>query len=278
MLRAIIKNKKLLTGLIIILFMIIIAIFSNYIAPYGYDQYNVAPRLTTPNIKNIFGVDHVGRDEFSRVLFGSRVTLIVAICVALGCLILGTFLGVLAGYYNNSLLDNIIMRITDIAFSIPWILTGLVMALILKPGIESVSIALIIVYSPQMARVVRSATLGVKDLDYITAAKIYGENDFSILFRYVIPNCIGPIIVQTMLIMSYSILGEAALSFLGYGVRPPIPSWGTLLQDAAKYIWSSPFLVIFPGIAIVVGVLGFNYLGDGLRDLLDPKYRRIFMR
>ena len=186
-------------------------------------------------------------------------------------------LGILAGYYSNSVIDNLIMRVTDVAFSIPWILTGLMMALIIAPGMSSVAIALIIFYAPQMARVVRATSLDVKELDYVTVAAVYGENDLSIMTRYVLPNCFGPIVVQAMLIMSYSILGEAALSYLGYGIRPPFPSWGTLLQDAAKYLWTAPYLVVFPGIAIVLSVLGFNFIGDGLRDMLDPKYRRMFV-
>jgi peptide/nickel transport system permease protein len=278
MFRALLRNKKFIGGFTIIFLMVVISIFSDFIAPFGYREYNVGPKLEKPNTGHFFGTDHVGRDTFSRVLYGTRVTLLVAISVATGCLVIGIVLGVLAGYYNNSAIDNLIMRVTDIFFSIPWILTGLVLALIMRPGIVSVSIALILFYAPQMTRVVRGTSLGIKELDFVTAARICGENDFSIILRYIIPNCFGPIIVQTMLIMSYSILGEAALSFLGYGVRPPIPSWGILLQDAANYIWAAPYLVIFPGIAIVIGVLGFNYLGDGLRDIIDPKYRRTFLR
>ena len=278
MFRIIISNKKLLAGLIMLSILVILAVFSDFIAPYGYDESNVGPKLLSPSLDNLLGTDHLGRDLLSRVIYGSRISLFVAIAVAAGSGFLGIIFGALAGYYSNRFIDNIIMRIVDILFSIPWILIGLMLAVVLNPGVDTVIYAMIIVYTPQMARVVRSVALEIKEQDLITAAKIFGENDFSIIFRYVVPNCFGPVIIQIMFIMSYSLLGEAALSFLGYGVRPPTPSWGLLLQSSIKYMWTSPYLFIFPGLVIIFVVLSFNFLGDGLRDFLDPKYRRIFAR
>ena len=274
---AILKNKKLLIGLIMTIIIIILAIAANIIAPYQYDESNVGSKLQTPNLHYLFGTDHLGRDVFSRVVYGTRVSLVVALMVAFLALIIGIFLGVIAGYYSNSIADHFIMRSIDILYSIPWILTGLVLAVLMKPGVNTVIIALTIVYIPTMTRVVRSSVLGVKELDFITAARITGENNFSIILRYIIPNSFGPIIIQFMFVMSYAVLGEAALSYLGYGVKPPTPSWGLLLQNSINYAWTSPYLFIFPGIVIIFSVLSFNFLGDGLRDIIDPRYRRTFL-
>lgn len=276
--RALIRNKKLFIGSLMFLIIVVLAIFSNFIAPHGYNEYNIGKALSGPSKAAWLGIDHMGRDLLSRILYGTRVSLIVAFSVSLCSSFFGIFIGSIAGYYNNKIIDIIISRFLDILFSIPWILLALLIAVILKPGIPTVIIIMTIIYVPQVARVVRSAVLEIKELDFVHAASLYGERSFNVLFRYILPNCTGPIIIQLIFLMSYTILGEAALSYLGYGVRPPTPSWGLLLQNATQYLWTSPHLIIFPGIAIVFGVLSFNFLGDGLRDLLDPKYRRTYIR
>lgn len=254
---------------------ILIAIFANLIAPYEYDKIKTGKNLEPPNIKHILGTDQMGRDLFSRIIYGTRISLIVAFIVVLISFSIGTMLGLLAGYYSG-IVDNLLMRLMDIIFSFPWVLVGLMLAAIMGPGTYTVIIALSIVYIPQFARIARSATLEVKPLDYIEAAKISGENNFKIILKYIFPNILSILIIQATISMSYSILGEAALSYIGYGTRPPTPSWGLLLQQYSNYLDKASNLVIFPGLAIVFLVLSFNFIGDGLRDSLDPRYRRIF--
>ena len=276
MFRTIIRSKKFIFGLCIVSFFIIISIFANFIAPYGYEEQNVGPKLLEPNSEYIFGTDNHGRDMFSRVIYGSRISLFVSILTGLITGSIGTVLGILSGFYKDRASDYIIMRFMDIIFSIPWILVALMLAIILNPGITTVILSLSIVYIPQMTRVVRSATFGIIKKEYMLAARINGDNNLSLMFKYIFPNIFNVVIVQVMFIISFSIIGEAALSFLGYGIRQPVPSWGLLLQNAQKFMWSQSYLIIVPGIAIVLGVLGLNFLGDGLRDILDPKYQRIY--
>ena len=274
--RIIFRSKKFIFGIIIVLLFIILGIFADFIAPYGYEEQNVGPKLQTPNINFLFGTDNHGRDLLSRVIFGTRISLLVSISVGFITVIFGTPFGILSGYFRNRPIDHFLMRLMDIIFSIPWILVALMLALILNPGIRSVILAMSIVYIPQMTRVVRSATMEIREKDYIMVAKISGESNITIMTRFIFPNILNIIIVQMMFTISFSIIGEAALSFLGYGIRPPVPSWGLLLQEAQKFIWTANYLIIFPGVIIVLGVMGLNFLGDGLRDLLDPRFQKIY--
>jgi peptide/nickel transport system permease protein len=273
--RSIVKNKKLFIGLIMLTIFLALGIFAPLIIPFAYDRTYVGPSLKGPSAEHWFGTDRLGRDIFSRVLYGTRVSLIAAIGVTLVSLLIGVPLGLLGGYYGGAF-DMVLMRLVDVFFTFPWVLMGLLVVVIRGQGLESVIIALSLSYFPQIVRVIRSTVLAIKGQDFIAAARLTGENDRNIIFRYILPNCFAPLIVQTTIIMSFSILGEAALSYLGYGTRPPLPSWGILLQQATNYIWGAGYLVIFPGIFIIFSVLTFNFTGDGLRDLLDPRYRRIY--
>ena len=252
-----------------------IGIFAPQIIPYPYDKTYLGPSLKPPSSDFWFGTDRLGRDVFSRVIYGTRVSLIAAVSITSVCLLLGVPLGLLSGYYGG-ILDILLMRVVDVFFGFPWVLMGLLVVVIRGQGLSSVIIALSLAYFPQIVRIVRSNVLVLKEQDFITAARLTGENNFYIIFRYILPNCSASLIVQVTLIMSFSILGEAALSYLGYGTRPPMPSWGILLQQATNYIWVAGYLVIFPGIFIVFAVLTFNFTGDGLRDILDPRYKRIY--
>ncbi len=275
MIRSIIRNKKLFIGLIMLAVFVLLGVFAPFLSPYPHDQAYVGKSLEPPTREHWFGTDRLGRDVFSRVIYGTRISLVAAVSITTACLIIGVPLGLLSGYYGG-MLDIGMMRLVDIFFTFPWILMGLLVVVIRGPGLSSVIIALTLSYFPQIVRIVRGAVLNIKEQDFVTAARLNGEKNLYILFRYILPNCFAPLIVQTTIIMSFSILGEAALSYLGYGTRPPTPSWGILLQQATNYIWVAKHLVIYPGIFIVFAVLTFNFTGDGLRDILDPRYKRIY--
>lgn len=275
LLRSVTRNKKLLIGVIMLAVFLFLGIAAPVLIPYPYDASGVGPALQGPTREHWFGTDRIGRDMFSRVLYGTRISLIAAFGVTAICLLVGVPLGLLSGYYGG-VLDLGMMRLVDIFLAFPWVLMGLLIVVIRGQGLDSVIIALSLCNFPQIVRVVRSTVLTLKEQDFIAAARLTGETGSSIIFRYLLPNCFAPLIVQTSIVMSFSILGEAALSYLGYGTRPPLPSWGLLLQQATNYIWGDSYLVIFPGLFIVFSVLTFNFTGDGLRDIMDPRYRRIY--
>jgi len=267
----IVKNKKLIISLVMVTILVMLAIFGPMFVPYGYEQMNTGERLAPPNQNNIFGTDHFGRDLFSRVVYRARYSLMISLLVVIFSNIIGITFGVSAGYIGGKF-DIFAMRVIDIIFTVPWILIAILVAMSIGRGTQTVIIALSIVYSPQVARVIRGTTLSLKEKEFIEAGKISGEKSLSIIFRYILSNSLGPLIVQSTMVMAYTMLAEAALSYLGYGIAPPTPSWGLLLQDATRYYIKSSYLVYFPGAAIMFAVLSFSFLGDGLRDLLDPKF------
>ena len=267
----VIKNKKLVISMVMVTVLILLALFGPFFVPYGYEQMNTGERLTPPNQNNIFGTDHFGRDLFSRVIYGARYSLTISVLVVIFSNIIGIAFGVSAGYIGGKF-DIFAMRIIDMIFTIPWILIAMLVAMSMGRGMQTVIIALSIVYSPQIARVIRGTTLSLKGKEFVEAGKISGEKSMSIIFRYILSNSLAPLIVQSTMVLAYTMLAEAALSYLGYGIAPPTPSWGLLLQDATRYYIKSSYLVYFPGAAIIFAVLSFSFLGDGLRDLLDPKF------
>ena len=277
MLRLIVRNKKLFIGIIMVAIFLFIGIVATIIMPYPYDKNFVGKSLEPPSKKFLFGTDSLGRDVFSRVIYGTRISLIASISITSLSLLLGVPIGLISGYYGG-IIDIVFMRIVDVLFSFPWVLMGLLLVAIRGPGLVTVILALSLTYFPQFTRVVRSSVLVIKEEDYIKAAKLSGENNKDIILRYILPNCFAPLIVQTSITMSFSILGEAALSYLGYGVRQPVSSWGMMLQQSTNYLWTSRNLIIFPGIFIIFAVLAFNFMGDGLNDILDPKYMRIYVK
>ncbi len=268
------KNKLAMLGLFLMLFMLIIALCADVIA--DYDSMAIAQNLTNrfqkPSAQHIFGTDAYGRDVFARVIFGARISLFVGLATITVSLTVGLLIGACAAYYGGRI-DNILMRIMDIFLAIPQTLMAISIVAALGGGIINLLIALSISSVPRFSRVVRSAVLSVKGQDFVEAARACGTRDARIIYKHIIPNAIGPIIVQATLNMASTILTIAALSFIGLGVKAPTPEWGFMLAEAREQMRYYPYLLIFPGIAIVISVLGLNLIGDGLRDALDPRLK-----
>lgn len=231
-------------------------------------------RLEPPSAAHWFGTDDFGRDVLSRVLHGARISLMVSFSSVAFSLVLGTLLGTLGGYYGR-FVDEVIMRFMDILFAFPAVLLAISIIAVLGPGTQNAIIAIGIVYTPIFARIARGSVLSVRGLDYVQAARALGDSEARIIFHHVLPNSLAPIIVETTLSLGFAILSEAALSFLGLGTQPPYPSLGRMLSEGRMFISESPWLGFFPGLAILLSVMGFNLLGDGMRDALDPKLKRL---
>jgi peptide/nickel transport system permease protein len=264
------KNRLALAGISIVIFVIAIALLAPLIQIYDPLQQNIAYRLHTPSFEHFFGTDHLGRDVWSRIVHGARVALLVGIiAVGIGVL-LGTPIGAISGYYRGKV-DEVIMRIMDSLLAFPPILMALVVVTILGSSLFNTMLAIGVVYIPRFARVIRGSVLSEREKEYVEAGRMVGESNLSILFRQILPNSLSPLIVQATVFIAYAMLTEAALSFLGLGIQPPNPSWGSMLNEAKLFIESDPYLAIIPGLAISITVLGFNLFGDGLRDILDPR-------
>lgn len=266
------KNKLALLGLGIIIILFLIAIFADVIAPYDFAKQDLKNILQFPSREHIFGTDEFGRDIFSRVIYGSRVSLIVGFIAVSISVVLGGFLGALAGYYGGKL-DNVIMRFMDILFAIPGILLAISIVAALGPGLKNLMIAVGVSSTPGYARIVRASVLSIKDQEFVEAAKAAGSSNTRIIFKHIIPNCLAPIIVQATLGVALAILTAAGLSFIGLGIQPPTPEWGSMLSGGRGYIRDNWYMTMFPGLAIVVTIFALNVLGDGLRDALDPKLK-----
>jgi peptide/nickel transport system permease protein len=256
----------------VILLYAIAAVFAPALARYDPLDMSAGPRLYPPNIVHWFGTDEFGRDIFSRILYGARIACVVGVSASLAASILGSTIGMLAGYFGG-LTDRLVSMLIDLVFAFPTILLAIALAVFLSPKMETVILAIAFVQSPLIARVVRGATLAVKGQHYIEAARVVGAPDLRVLRLHVAPNVVAPLIVQFALSFSYAILAESSLSFLGVGNPPPAPSWGAMLTGAYGYVEQAPWAAIFPGMAITLLILGFNIMGDGLRDLLDPTRR-----
>ena len=264
-------SKSAMAGLAIVLALFLCAIFADWIAPYSYET-PVGNSLEPPSWKFPLGTDPIGRDVFSRVIYGTRIALFVGLGSVVLALIVGIPIGVCGAYYGGWF-DMIMMRFMDIILAFPVFLLAILVMAILGPSTSNVLIALAVVRVPIFARVVRGTVLSVKEMDYIQAAKSVSVKDGRLLFRHVLPNCMGPIIVLATISIAFAILVEASLSFLGVGTQPPTPSWGFDLKQNLISLEENASIVIAPGIAIMLTVLGFNLFGDGLRDALDPKMR-----
>lgn len=266
------KNKIAVLGLVILVCLILTAIFADYIAPYGYDDQDLNRTFLSPCKEFIMGTDNFGRDIFSRVVYGSRVSLRVGLLSMGFAIVVGCILGSLAGYYSG-VVDNVIMRAVDIMLAIPSILLAISIVAALGPGLQNVMIALGIGSVPQFTRIVRASILTVKEQEFIEASRAIGSSDFHIIVHHILPNCIAPIIVQATLGVGNAILSAASLSFIGLGVQPPIPEWGAMLSAGRQYIQSYWHMLVFPGLAVMLTVFSLNVLGDGLRDALDPRLK-----
>lgn len=267
---ALIQNKAAVVGMVVIIFLIFLAIFGRWLMPYDPNYGDMAINKQPPSATHWFGTDEQGRDIFSRIIDGTRVSLSVGLQAVGFALILGTVFGAVAGYKGGKI-DTIIMRLMDVMMSIPDILLAITLMAALGRGIDKAVIAIGLVTIPEYARIVRGSIMSIKDSEYVQAAKVIGNNDFTIIFKHILPNVLSPIIVRATLGISAAILNTAALGFLGLGVQPPYAEWGDMLGRARSFIFEAPYMLIFPGIAITITVLAFNLLGDGLRDAFDPK-------
>jgi peptide/nickel transport system permease protein len=267
------RNKLAVTGMVIICFFILVALAAPLFSAYTFHEVNTADRLQSPSSTYWFGTDDLGRDMFTRIAYGARISLLAGFFAVTGALVFGTFFGMLAGYYGRWV-DMLISRIFDIMLAFPSILLAIAIVAILGPSLQNALIAISIVNIPIFGRLVRSKVIAIKGEEFITAAKAQGMKNGRIVFQHVFPNSLAPIIVQSSLSFGTAILEAAALGFLGLGAQPPLPEWGRMLSDARGYIQNAPWTVLFPGMCIMLVVLGFNLIGDGLRDALDPKLKQ----
>jgi peptide/nickel transport system permease protein len=264
------KNKGALFGGFFLVFIIIVAIVGPYLTRYDPTTVDYSLKYLKPSADHWFGTDHNGRDIFTRIIHGMKLTLTVGFLSVFMGAILGIVLGILAGYYGGKL-DALIMRVMDVLLAFPGILLALAIVSVLGKDLINVIIAVSIFSIPTFARVVRGSTLAVRKLEYIDAMRTLGASDNRIIFRHILPNITSPIIVQATVRIAIAILTASGLSFLGLGAQPPTPEWGAMLNDGRNYIYEYPHIALFPGLAIVFVVVSFNLLGDGLRDVLDPK-------
>jgi peptide/nickel transport system permease protein len=267
------KNKMAVIGAIIILGFILLALLAPLIAPEGYNVQDLSQRLQAPSAKHWLGTDDFGRDLWVRLIYGARLSIWVGFASVIGSIIVGTFLGLLAGFYGRAI-DMIISRVFDIMLAFPSILLAIAIVAVLGPSLTNALIAIATVNVPNFGRLVRSRVLSLKEEEFITAARSIGMRDSRIMIFHVLPNSLAPIIVQGTLSIATAILDAAALGFLGLGAQAPHPEWGRMLSDAREYITDAPWTELFPGLAIALTVLGFNLLGDGLRDTLDPRMKK----
>lgn len=266
------KSKVALAGAFIVLFFILLAAFGTMIAPEGINEQELPNRLLPPSSEYWFGTDDLGRDIFSRVIHGARISLWVGFFSVIGSVIVGSLLGILAGYYGRWI-DMIISRIFDIMLAFPSILLAIAVVSVLGPSLRNALIAIAIINVPNFGRLIRSKVLSIKEDEYITAARGIGMKDARILFSHILPNSMAPVIVQGTLAIATAILEAAALGFLGLGAQAPMPEWGKMLADSKDYLQTAPWTMVFPGLAIMFTVLGFNLMGDGLRDAMDPRMK-----
>jgi len=266
------RNKLAMLGLAIVIILIMIAIFAPFISPYDPIERIKEESSVSPNGAHLFGTDLLGRDIFSRVIYGSRISIQVGIIAVGISALIGLFFGAIAGYFSN-ISDAVIMRVADIFFAFPYILGAIAIMTILGPGIVNIFIAIGVLGWAAFARIFRSSILSIKNKEYIEAARALGASNYRIIIKHIFPNAMAPIIVYATMNVGTAIIVEAALSFLGIGVQPPTPAWGKMLSESLDYIDIAPWMMLFPGMAIVITVLGFVLLGDGLRDAFDPKLK-----
>jgi peptide/nickel transport system permease protein len=273
-LKVLLSNKMATAGLVIFILFILTAILAPWLAPCDPNEQDLSFVLIPPSLKYPLGTDEFGRDILSRIIYGTRPTLVVALTATLIGLVIGGGFGLISGYYGGKI-DTLIMRCLDVLLAFPGILLALAIISATGPGMIGVIVATSIYSIPQLARVTRGSVLGVKENDYIMAARATGERTWSIIFLYILPNIIMPIFALTFVRMGVVIIIAASLSFLGVGIQPPTAEWGVMLSQGRNYIRVAPFLPIFPGIAIIILVLSLNLLGDGLRSALDPKFKKV---
>ena len=266
------KNKMAVAGFLIILAMVIVAVFAPLIATQAPEAQDLAARFQSPSTAHFFGTDNFGRDIFSNVVYGARISLFIGLVATIISVIIGTIIGAVAGFFGGAV-DNLMMRLVDIILSIPSLILAIAISAVLGTGIRNLILAVSLSSITNYARIVRASVLSVKEQEYVEAAKIGGASNFRLIFRHILPNCTGPIIVQATLGVGTAILQAASLSFIGLGVQPPTPEWGGMLSQGRSYIRDYPHMTIFPGLAIALTIFSLNLFGDGLSDTLDVKQR-----
>ncbi|MCY4465224.1 MAG: ABC transporter permease [Chloroflexi bacterium] len=271
--KRLLRHRLAMFGVCVLFLVIVMGVFGPAITPYDPNGMDFANRFASPSLAHWMGTDDFGRDIFSRIILGARISLQVGLVAVSVATILGTGLGLLAGY-GRRFTDEVIMRAMDVLYSIPALLLAIAIVAALGKGINNAMIAIGLVYIPIFARIARAAVLGIRNEEFIIAARALGAGDLRILLWHVLPNVLSPIIVEITLSLAFAILAEAALSFFGLGTQPPDPSWGRMLAEGRDFFRQSGWMAFFPGLAILFTVMGFNFLGDGLRDALDPKLRR----
>jgi len=266
------RSKLAVTGLVILAALVVIAIFAPYVAPFDYAEQNAAIAKQGPSLQHLFGTDNYGRDILSRCIYGSRVSLTVGVVAVGAAIMAGGLLGAVAAFYGG-IVDDVIMRILDIVYAVPAMLLGIAIAATLGASLQNMMIAIAVGNVPSYARVVRASVLTVKGNEYIEAARCVGASDKRIIFKHIIPNALAPIIVQATLGVAGAILSCSTLSFLGLGIQPPTPEWGSMLSTARQFIRECPHMSIFPGVCIMITVFALNVIGDGIRDAIDPRLK-----
>jgi ABC-type dipeptide/oligopeptide/nickel transport system permease subunit len=266
------RDKLAIVGMIIIALFVIAAVFAPLLAPYDPTAQEILSRRQQPSRLHWMGLDEVGRDTFSRVIYGARISLQIGLMSVTMAILIGSILGAIAGFVGGWL-DDLIMRLMDILLAFPGLLLAIAVVSILGPGLMNMLYAIAFVSIPSYARIMRASVLSVKEQDFVTAARAVGVPTLRILWREILPNSVTPVLVAGTLGIATAILDAAGLSFLGLGARPPTPEWGSMLGEGRGSVFTAPHIVIFPGLAIMLNVLGFNLLGDGLRDALDPRLR-----
>jgi peptide/nickel transport system permease protein len=267
------RHRGAFLGAVIVAIILLVALTAPFLARHDPLFLDANVRLQAPNANFPLGTDNQGRDTYSRVVFGARLSLLVGVGVSLLTVLIGTSVGLLAGFYRR--FDSIVMRVMDGLMAFPGVILAIAIMAAIGPRLENVIFSLTVVYTPRLARVIRSAVLQIRELQYVEAAQAIGVGAPRLLMRHILPNCMAILIVQSTFIFADAVLGEASLSFLGAGTPPEIPSWGNMLGDARQYLARAPWTMLAPGAALMLAVLGLNLLGDGIRDLLDPRLRRL---
>lgn len=270
LLRSILRNPSLIVGGLIVGTIVLLAIFAPLLSTHGVEQMDMRNRFAGPSARNLLGTDNFGRDLWSRMLFGAQISVTIAFVSVGAAVVIGTCVGLVAGYFGGWI-DLVLMRIADVFLGFPALILVLALVAVLGPGIFNVAAALVVVFWTEYARVVRAATLSLREQPFVAAAQALGASHFRVLAQEILPNVIGPVIVLATLGFGTAIIAESALSFLGFGVPPPTPTWGWTLAYGTRFLRQDPWLSIVAGFAIMITVLGFNLLGDGLRDLVDPR-------
>jgi peptide/nickel transport system permease protein len=270
--RVMFSRWVVIIGVVIILLLILTAVFAPLLTPYEPNKVKLEESLQQPSSQHLLGTDKVGRDVLTRILYGSRIALIVGVVAVTASGAFGMFLGLLAGYFGGWV-ETIIMRITDALMSLPPLVLMLAIAVMLGGGVPTVLLALGVALMPSYTRLMCGQVLAAKENDYVMAAKVVGAGNLRVMFRHLVPNVFPPLLVLITLDLGFAILTEASLSFLGIGINPPTATWGSMVSDGQRYLLTHPVLSLTPGLAIVLVVLGFNLAGDGLRDALDPRLR-----